>query len=83
MGIEGIWVLLSRPGCHLCDEMASHLADVLPRFDLVYEVVCVDDDDAYRERWGEQIPVLLRDGVAVAKVRTDPQALERIIRRRR
>jgi hypothetical protein len=63
--------------------MLMQLNEILPRFDLSFEVVCVDDDGTYRERWGEQIPVLLRDGVAVAKLRTDPQSLERIVRRRR
>lgn len=83
MGVEATWLLLGRPGCHLCDEMATLLDSVLPKFGQTYEVVCVDDIPVYRDRWGDVIPVLLRDGLPVAKIRTDPRSLERIIRRRR
>jgi glutaredoxin len=75
--------LLTRAGCHLCDDMARMLDDVLPRRGLTYETVDVDSDSALRQRFGEVVPVLLRDGTAVAKVRTDREQLERIVARRR
>jgi hypothetical protein len=43
----------------------------------------VDGDPELRRRYGEVIPVLLRDGRAVAKTRLAPERLERIVRRRR
>jgi hypothetical protein len=75
--------LLSRSGCHLCDEMASLLDRVFAEGGLTYGRVDVDRSPALRERWGETVPVLLRDGRAVAKVRVSEAALRRILRRRR
>jgi glutaredoxin len=75
--------LLTRSGCHLCDDMARLLDSVLPPRGLAYETIDVDGDAALRERFGESVPVLLRDGQAVAKVRTDRARLERILARRR
>ena len=75
--------LLSRPGCHLCDEMAAVLNEVLPSFGLGYRVRNVDSDEESRRRFGDAIPVLLRDGVPVAKIRVDRRSLRRIVRRRR
>jgi hypothetical protein len=43
--------------------------------------VDVDRSPALRERWGDTVPVLLRDGRAVAKVRLTEEALRRILRR--
>ena len=85
MGVEPEvrFELLSRPGCHLCDEMATILDEVLPSHGLDYEVRDVDTRDAWRERFGEVIPVLLRNGKPVAKVRVDRRTLHRIVRRRR
>ncbi len=77
------YVLLTRPGCHLCDEMALVLEQVLPGYGLPWTSVDVDGEPGLRERFGEVVPVLLRDGRPVAKVRVDPTRLKRIIRRRR
>ncbi len=81
MGVA--YELLTRPDCHLCDEMKAVLDEVLPRFDLAYAERNVDSDAVLRQRFGEVIPVLLRDGRPVAKIRLDPKSLERIVRRRR
>jgi hypothetical protein len=63
--------------------MEEVLDRVLPRHGLTYERVQVDGDPELRRRYGEVIPVLLRDGRAVAKTRLAPERLERIVRRRR
>lgn len=82
MGVSR-YELLTRPGCHLCDEMEEVLDQVFSRHGLVYERVDVDGDQELKDRYGEVIPVLLRDGRAVAKIRLEPDRLERIVRRRR
>ena len=79
----GRYELLSRAGCHLCDEMARLLDEVLPERGLTYAVVDVDRDPVLCERWGEVVPVLLRDGAPVAKVRLERRRLERILSGRR
>jgi len=78
-----LFELLTRANCHLCDEMQVILDGVLPALDLGYELVDVDQDAALRERFGNTVPVLLRDGKPVAKVRVDRGQLLRIVRRRR
>ena len=75
--------LITRSGCHLCDERAATLDDVLPGLGASYTTVDVDSEPALRERFGEAVPVLLRDGKPVAKVRVDRRRLTRIVRRRR
>ncbi len=77
--------LLTRAGCHLCDEMALLLDEVLPEHAQSYTVRDIDASNAalaLRERFGDVVPVLLRDGEPVAKVRLDRRTLERIVRRR-
>jgi glutaredoxin len=79
--------LVTRAGCHLCDDMARLLDEVMRRRGIDFETIDVDDwvagGDALRERFGDVVPVLLRDGIAVAKVRLDRAQLERILDRRR
>ena len=80
---ESRYLLLTRSGCHLCDEMAVLLDEVLPAHGLVYESLDVDENEEWRRRFGEVVPVLLRDGKPVAKIRLDRSRLRRIVRRRR
>jgi Glutaredoxin-like domain (DUF836) len=75
--------LVTRGGCHLCDEMAVVLDAVLPSFGLAYTARDVDAEPELRERFSDVVPVLLRDGRPVAKVRVDRAALHRIVQGRR
>ncbi len=83
MGAGGEWRMLGRPGCHLCEEMAAVLEGGLGRCGEAWLEVDVDADPALRERYGETVPVLLRDGRPVAKVRLDAATLRRLIAGRR
>ena len=75
--------LVTRAGCHLCHEMAALLDAVLPAYGLTWKPVDVDGNPTLRLRYGEAVPVLLRDGKPVAKVRVDRRTLERIALGRR
>jgi hypothetical protein len=75
--------LLTRDGCHLCDEMAAVLDAVLPSCGLTYSARDVDAEPELRARFTDVVPVLLRDGTPVAKVRVSRRELEQIVRRRR
>jgi hypothetical protein len=77
------FVLLSRAECHLCEEMEDLLREILPAHGLDYSLQDVDADASLQARYGEVVPVLLRDGKPVAKVRLDRKRLERILRRHR
>ena len=83
MGVAGRFELLTRSECHLCDEMKAVLDRVFAELGENYETVDVDLDAALRERFGDTVPVLLRDGRAVAKVRVSERQARRILRRRR
>ena len=55
--------LLSRPGCHLCDEARSVIARVAADLDVSFEErdITLSADDL--GRYSEMIPVTLIDGV--------------------
>jgi hypothetical protein len=82
MGVS-TYQLVTREGCHLCDEMAGLLDEVLPPLGLSYTLRDVDAEPALRARFSDVVPVLLRDGSPVAKVRTDRRSLVRIVEGRR
>ena len=73
------WRLVTRIDCHLCEEMAAVLESGLGPRGLAWTEVDVDSDPELRSRYGDTVPVLLRDGRAVAKVRLDPGLLRRLI----
>ena len=75
--------LVTREGCHLCDEMAALLDEVLPSYGLIWSARDVDTEPELRSRFTDVVPVLLRDGLPVAKVRTDRQTLVRLVQGRR
>jgi hypothetical protein len=63
-------ILLSRPGCHLCEEFLDALQDAFPQ--VAVAKACVDDDPDWRARYGSLIPVLLApDGTELCRVRLD------------
>ena len=74
--------LLSRAGCHLCAAMAAVLDRELPAHGLGYRTLDVDLDPELARRFGDAVPVLLRDGRPVAKVRLDARTLRRLVERR-
>jgi hypothetical protein len=59
--------------------MAVVLARVLGVEGESWGAVDIDQDAELRARWGDTVPVLLRDGTAVAKVRLDEPQLRRLI----
>ena len=70
--------LLSRSGCHLCDEMRAVVAPLVDRLGGSLETVDVDSDPALAARWGNEIPVLLdREGRVVAKARDGEDSIAR------
>ena len=61
--------LLSRPGCHLCEEMRAEVDRLLEGQEHAWEMVDVDSDDEVARRWSDSIPVLFVNGRLFAKVR--------------
>jgi hypothetical protein len=82
-GARGTLVLLSRPGCGLCEEMHEELLVLAGRLELPpLEILDITSDPELERRYLLEIPVLLLDGVAVSRVQLDPDALEQSLRRR-
>jgi len=72
--------LLSRPGCHLCDEARRIIAKVAADLDIAWtERDITDSADDLRE-YGEMIPVTLIDGVQHDFWRVDENRLRRALR---
>lgn len=70
--------LLSRPGCHLCDEMRAVVVPLVESLGGSLETVDVDSDPTLAARWGNEIPVLLDgEGRVVAKARDAPGKIAR------
>jgi glutaredoxin len=54
--------LLSKPGCHLCDEARVVIERVTGELGISWEELDITTDDGLYRRWWEQIPVTLIDG---------------------
>jgi len=72
-------IIYSRDPCHLCDVAKQAVAELQQRIDFEIEVRDVDRDPAWREAWGEQVPVGFIGERKVFKYRVDPAALERAL----
>jgi hypothetical protein len=65
------FVLYSRPGCGLCEELLAELAQVPATREYPIDVLDVDADESARIRFGHKIPVLLFAGELVCHGRLD------------
>ncbi|HEY4365925.1 MAG TPA: glutaredoxin family protein [Steroidobacteraceae bacterium] len=71
------WLVYSRQGCALCEEMLEELAQVLPP--PVAATVVVQDVDADPElerKYGQRVPVLLVDGEFLCCYRLDRERMK-------
>jgi glutaredoxin len=55
--------LLTRPGCHLCDDARAVVARVAEEAGVSWGEIDITTDESLLVEWGEQIPVTLVDGV--------------------
>ena len=67
--------LLTRPGCHLCDDMKAVAAAAGRARPLVVEEVDITSQADLERRYGTEVPVLMRGDRIVAQGRTTPAAL--------
>lgn len=71
--------LLTRHGCHLCEELLAELADLLPRYGLTVRLRDIDDDPALAARYGRRIPVLRKGPVVLCEGPADRAAVQRAL----
>jgi Glutaredoxin-like domain (DUF836) len=67
------FVLYSRPGCGLCEEMRAELDRLPAARGYPLDVLDVDADADTRVRYGHKIPVLLFAGEFVCHGRLNPE----------
>jgi glutaredoxin len=77
--------LLTKPGCHLCDDARSALHDVLAETEFSGAGLGVDeknilDDAALTDEYAEEIPVVLIDGRVHTIWRVEPERLRTALR---
>jgi len=67
--------LLSRPGCHLCDDARAVVAQVCADVGVGWDEVDITTEPALLAEYLEQIPVTLVDGRQHDFFRVDPARL--------
>ncbi len=70
-------ILVTRDGCHLCDEALSLLRDL----GLHPELADVDADDELHRLYDFRVPVVLVDGAVVAEGKITRESLEAALNR--
>jgi glutaredoxin len=68
-------VLVTRQGCHLCDEALSLLREL----GVEPELADVDADDALYTLYDWRVPVILVDGQVVAEGRIERNRLQKVL----
>jgi len=61
--------LYTRPGCHLCDEMKTIITRLRERRVFVLTEIDISAELSLERCYGHDIPVLLLDGVEIARHR--------------
>ena len=74
--------LIGRQGCHLCEDAQNVLAGVIARFasenplvEYVIEDIDVDSDLELRDKYSDEVPVLLVNGQQIAFLRFDGERI--------
>ena len=74
---RGPLTLYSKPGCHLCEELRALLDELQPDLSLSIEEIDITGDEALFARYRYEIPVLVREGVEIARGRIGAHDLVR------
>ena len=75
-------VLISKPGCHLCDDARDAILEVLKDFPNVsFEEKNMLDDQKLIDAYSEEIPVVLIDGKQHSFWRVDSERLSEALNR--
>jgi glutaredoxin len=76
-------VVLTRQGCHLCDEAIAQVAAVCVEIGEAYAVLDVDSDPELQRLYTDQVPVTFVDGAQHDFWRVDPARLKAALLRSR
>lgn len=73
--------LLTRPGCHLCQDARAVVLEVGAATGTPFVELDVDADGDLRAEYGDMVPVVLIDGVQHGYFRIDPSRLREALLR--
>ena len=74
---RAIVTIYTRPGCHLCEQAKSNILAAAGRDLFVLEEVNIDDDPMLVDRYNDDIPVVLINGIRAFKHRVETRQFER------
>ncbi len=74
-------ILITKADCHLCADARSAVDRVVQALGLEWTERSIDDDPALRDRYAEEIPVVLVNGIQRDFWKIDENRLERTLRR--
>lgn len=72
--------LLSKPGCHLCEDARALLDELRVDHDFSLEEVDITTDPALFAQYRYEIPVVLQEGTEIARGRIEGHVLVRELR---
>lgn len=75
-------VLLSKDGCHLCEQAIAELRPVCQEFGLELDVQLLDDHPHLKEQYWQMLPVLMVDGVQRDFLKISPTRLAKLLQER-
>jgi hypothetical protein len=71
--------LITKPDCHLCQDAREVVGRVAADLGLAWEERSIDDDAGLAERFAEEIPVVMIDGVQRDFWKIDESRLRRLL----
>ncbi|TAP41076.1 glutaredoxin family protein [Arthrobacter sp. S39] len=74
-------VLITKTDCHLCADARDAVGRVTASLGLEWTEQRVDDDPELRDRYAEEIPVVLVDGIQRDFWKIDESRLQRVLQR--
>jgi hypothetical protein len=74
-------VLITKADCHLCEDARDAVSRVTSSLGLEWSEELVDNQPELRERYAEENPVVLVDGVQRDFWKIDEVRLERVLQR--
>ncbi len=74
--------LYTKPGCHLCEELAALLDALQPDYGFVLEEIDITLDPDLTARYRHDIPVLHGDGEEIARGRVSARDLVSLLNAR-
>ena len=79
MSGQATFTLFSKPGCHLCEDVRLLLDELQPRYGYVVEEIDITGRDDLFARYRYDVPVVLMNGVEIARGRIDDRRLVELI----